>query len=151
MTNREGSAALRRDEADPAEPAGTAGVARGAPGPRVLLLDLEPALGGLVAEWLAALGIATVQAEAGSAESLRPASLAIVDVAFPRQEGARRLQALTGALPGLPVLALSPTFFAGVAGSASVARRLGVAEVLPTPVRRDDLIAAVRRLLPAGS
>ena len=121
------------------------------PSPRVLLLDLEPALGGLVAEWLAALGIATVAATAVSPESLRPAALAIVDVAFPRQDGAPRLQALTKALPGMPLLALSPTFFAGVAGSATVARRLGVAEVLPTPVRRDDLIAAVRRLLPSVS
>lgn len=114
---------------------------------RVLLLDLEPALGGLVAEWLAALGIATVVANAGAPERLHPAALAIVDIAFPRQGGAERLQALTRVLPGMPLLALSPTFFAGVAGSATVARRLGVAEVLPTPVRRDDLIAAVRRVL----
>ena len=119
--------------------------------PRVLLLDLEPALGGLVAEWLAGLGIATVATSAGSRESLEPAALAIVDVAFPRQGGAERLQALTRDLPGMPLLALSPAFFAGVAGSSSVARRLGVDEVLPTPVRRDDLIAAVRRLLAPGS
>jgi CheY-like chemotaxis protein len=118
---------------------------------RVLLLDLEPALGALIGEWLAELGIATLAASADAPDRLAPAALAVVDVAFPRQDGARRLQALARSLAGTPVLALSPTFFAGVAANGSVARRLGVAEVLPSPVRRDDLLAAVRRLLPAAS
>ena len=132
--------------AAPGEPDGAAAAAR-----RVLLLDLEPALGALLGEWLAEHGIATVAASADSPHRLVPAALAVVDVAFPRQDGARRLQALARSLPAMPVLALSPTFFAGVAASGSVAQRLGVAEVLPTPVRRDDLIAAVRRLVPAAS
>ena len=119
--------------------------------PRVLLIDIEPALGALVAEWLAERGLATVAANAESPERHAPAALAVVDVAFPRQDGARRLQALARSLPGTPVLALSPTFHAGVAANGSVAQRLGVAEVLATPVRRDDLIAAVRRLVPVAS
>ena len=57
-------------------------------------------------------------ATAGAPENLRPAALAIVDVAFPRQDGAERLQALARAVPGMPLLALSPTFFAGVAAAA---------------------------------
>jgi CheY-like chemotaxis protein len=134
-------AEARRPGAAPAAP----------PPPRVLLLDLEPMLGALLAEWLAGLGLATVAASANDPESLEPAALAVVDVAFPRQDGERRLRALAQSLHGTPLLALSPTFFAGVAANGSVAQRLGVAEVLPTPVRRDDLIAAVRRLVPVAA
>lgn len=144
MTNSFGSGSLVEGVAR-VDDAGRADVPR-----PVLLLGLEPALGALVAEWLAGHGIATVAANGDLPERLGPAALAIVDVAFPRQDGARRLQALAQSLPDTPVLALSPTFFAGVAASGSVARRLGVAEVLPTPVRRDDLLAAVRRLMPAA-
>jgi len=68
-------------------------------------------------------------------------------VPFPRQGGSGRLRGLAHDLPGTPILALSPTFFAGVTASGAVAHEIGVAGVLATPVRRDALVAAVRRLL----
>ena len=113
---------------------------------RALLVDFEPALATLIVEWLGAIGVdAFVQGRAGLDGDV--ADLVVVDIPYPRQEGAWRLRALGAALPATPILALSPAFFAGVAASGSVARELGVAGVLATPVCRDALVAAVRRLL----
>jgi hypothetical protein len=44
------------------------------------------------------------------------------------------------------VLALSATFHASVECTGELARSLGVAGVLPKPLRRETLIAAVRNL-----
>jgi DNA-binding NarL/FixJ family response regulator len=48
--------------------------------------------------------------------------------------------------PGIPILALSPTFFSNVSCGGNCARALGVAGVLPKPIARDALIAAIRDL-----
>lgn len=118
------------------------------PPPTVLLVDIEPGLAALLGEWLGEAGIAVL--------ALRDDELAAwpgridliaVDLPFPRQRGAARVQQLVEARPGTPLLALSPTFFAGVAARGEVARQLGVAAVLATPVGRVDWLAAVGRLL----
>jgi CheY-like chemotaxis protein len=118
------------------------------PPPCVLLVDIEPALAGLLAEWLHRAGIQACAARGTSADTLpRRAELLVTDIPFPRQGPSPRLQALALAWPGTPILALSPTFFAGVAAGGEVACTLGVAAVLATPVSREDWLAAVRRLL----
>ncbi len=111
-----------------------------------LLVDVEPSLAALIAEWLAEIGVDACS-DGAPPPGERAVALVVVDVPYPRREGARRLGAIAAALPDAPILALSPTFFAGVATSGSVARDLGAAGVLATPVRRDALVAAVRRLL----
>lgn len=118
----------------------------------ILVVGADAALAGLLAEWLAEHGEVVAQhiAEA-EAPSLR-ADLVVVDVAFPRLlagEG-RGLARLAAAHAGTPLIALSPTFFPGIARHGEVARRLGVAAVLPKPVPRQALLDAVRLLLPAA-
>jgi CheY-like chemotaxis protein len=114
----------------------------------VLLVDLEPALAGLLAEWLRQAGIEVCAARGAQASRLPcQAELLVTDIPFPRHGPSPRLQALALAWPGMPVLALSPTFFAGVAVGGEVARHLGVAAVLATPVTRDAWLATVQRLL----
>lgn len=116
--------------------------------PRVLLVDIEPALAGLLAEWLQQAGIGVRAARGADANALPcRAELLVIDIAFPRRGPTPRLQALALAWPGTPILALSATFFAGVAARGEVARRLGAAAVLATPVAREDWLAAVQRLL----
>ncbi len=121
------------------------------PPPCVLLVDLEPALATLLAEWLQQDGVAACVARGLRTEGLpRRPELLVTDIAFPRQGPTPRLQALGLAWPGTPILALSPTVFAGRTAGGETARRLGVAALLATPLAREDWLAAVRRLLPAA-
>lgn len=112
--------------------------------PTILVLDADPALLGLLREWLGDFGdVAT-----GPGGATADCDLVVVDVPYPRQGESNPLRHLAAAHPGRPVLALSPTFFAGIDAHGAVARSLGVAGVLPKPVTREALVAAVRRLLP---
>jgi CheY-like chemotaxis protein len=112
--------------------------------PTILVLDADPALLGLLREWLAELGpVATA-----NGDERVECDLVVVDVPFPRQGEASPLRRLAAAHPGTPVLAISPTFFAGIDAHGALAQSLGVAGVLPKPVKREALVAAVRRLLP---
>ena len=113
---------------------------------RILVVDDDPALIGLLEEWLAEH--ACVVASARSDHAARePFDLVLVDVPFPRQGGLALLQRIAGEHPGVPMLALSSTFFAGVECSGEVAHSLGVASVLPKPLAREALVSAVRKLL----
>ncbi len=57
------------------------------------------------------------------------------------------MQRVAAQYPGIRILALSPTFFSNVSCGGNCARALGVDGVLPKPVARDDLIAAIRDLM----
>jgi CheY-like chemotaxis protein len=113
--------------------------------PKILVMDADPALLGLLDEWMADLAEVT----SGRSESAEggDCDLLVVDVAFPRQGESNPLRRLAGRYPHTPVLALSSTFFHGIDAHGAVARSLGVAGVLPKPVGREALLAAVRRLL----
>ena len=107
---------------------------------RILLVDAEPALAAMVAEWLEPSGW---QVDT-SIDGARPA-LVIVDVPFPRQAN-DMLQRLSAAHAGTPIVVLSSTFFATVDRCGAVARQLGVAGVLPKPLQREALQLAVQQL-----
>ena len=110
------------------------------PSRRILLVDAEPALAAIVAEWLAADGWRVEGHDAGDG-----AALVIVDVPFPRQ-AADQLQRLGAVHAGTPILVLSSTFLGRIECCGVLARQLGVAGVLPKPLQRDALLAAVRQL-----
>jgi len=114
---------------------------------RIVVVDADPALFGLLATWLA--DDAEVVAHPGLAAlpAGERCDLLVVDVPFPRLAASNGLQRLAEMHPGTPVLALSPTFFGGIASQGAAARSLGVAAVLPKPVARDALLGAVRALL----
>lgn len=110
--------------------------------PCVLVLDADRATFGLVSEWLAADGWRVSEtAQPGVAPAL-----VLVDVPFPRHDGAQHLGRIAQAHPGAPLIALSPTFFGSVLCTGDCADALGVAGVLPKPVSREALIAGVRKL-----
>jgi CheY-like chemotaxis protein len=103
----------------PSEPAGTdfastavAPVAAPRARPVALLVDVEPTLATLIAEWLDDIGV-DARTEAPQRPQDRDVDLVVVDVPYPRREGAQRVRALAAALPQAPILALSSTFFAG--------------------------------------
>lgn len=115
---------------------------------RVLVIDADSALFGLIEEWLVALGYSVIAVSADNEFMAGAVDLVIIDIPFPRR-GRDQLQRIATDYPQTPILALSSTFFTGVENSSAVARALGVAGVLPKPVRHGALIAAVTKLAPA--
>lgn len=115
--------------------------------PRVLVVDADPALAALIGEWLAAAGCEVFVGAADDPGNRGAFDLILVDVPFPRQGSPGSLCRVMDTHPLTPVVALSSTFFAGVDGTGTVARALGVSSVLPMPVQRDALVGAVRRLV----
>jgi DNA-binding response OmpR family regulator len=108
---------------------------------RVLLVDADPALRGLIEEWLADEDWQLVEE--------RP-DLVLVDLPCPRENCAGVLKRVSNAHPQAPLIALSSSFFDGIESSGALARSLGVASVLPKPLARAALVSAVRRALQPG-
>lgn len=113
---------------------------------RVLVVDADPALLGLLEEWLSGQGLSVV-ADGTDEAAADGFDLAVVDVPFPRHGGLCRLRRVAESYPGVPILALSSNFFAGIASTGMAARTLGVAGALPKPLSREALLAAVGKLL----
>lgn len=114
--------------------------------PLIEVLDTDPATLALVREWLGGAGY-RVLGEAPRLSTQPPPALAIIDVPFTRHGAADLLRRIGESHPGVPVLALSPTFFSNVRCDGNCARALGVAGVLPKPVTRDALLGAVAQIL----
>jgi len=112
------------------------------PAPLIRVLDTDRATFDLLTEWLASAGYAVANLDGHGA-----AALLIVDVPFGRHGGRDVVKRASTQYPGTPILALSPTFFSNVECGGNCARSLGVDGVLPKPIGRDALIAAIRNLL----
>ena len=112
--------------------------------PLIRIIGVDRAMFDLLVEWLTSAGF--VVANAGADEPAQRAAIAIVDVPFTRHGGRDAVQRVAAQYPGIRILALSPTFFSNVRCGGNCARALGVDGVLPKPVARDDLIAAIRDL-----
>jgi CheY-like chemotaxis protein len=111
------------------------------PASRVLVLGADAATVGLLDEWLAADGWQVVtQAAPGTA-----LALAVIDVPFARDGCAEQARDVGRAHPDTPLLAMSATLFGSVMCNGDCARKLGVAGVLPKPLAREALRAAVHR------
>jgi CheY-like chemotaxis protein len=112
--------------------------------PLVRVIDPDRAAQELLQEWLRRAGYRVDDGTDGAAAVL------IVDVPFTRRGAPEQLRELARRHPGTPILALSPTLFSHVRCDGDCARALGVAAVLPKPVSREQLIAAVRDVLERG-
>jgi DNA-binding response OmpR family regulator len=108
----------------------------------VVLLEEDAQIRALLERWLSEAGYPFA---AGAAAT---ASLVIVNVADPRL-ATPMIEAVREEYDA-PILVLSARFRRGLAGSADVARRLGVKKVLPKPFTRKELLAAVRESLEGG-
>jgi DNA-binding response OmpR family regulator len=114
--------------------------------PLIRVANTDGAMFGLLREWLGTAGYEVLAARVGETTGTERALLVIVDVPFSRYGATEILQRVTQAHPNEPILALSATFFSNVHCGGACARRLGVAGVLPKPVAREALLAAVEAL-----
>ena len=110
-----------------------------------LVIADDPAFVELLAEWLGPAGWRVVNQQ-GDTRHVNP-DLLIVDVPFPRKRGLETIRAAVAPCPGVVVLAVSAEFLPGMVPRGSVARSLGVQAVLPKPVTRDELVAALSQLV----
>ena len=100
---------------------------------------------GLLTEWLSAAGYAVLgRSPNGSAG---PPDLVIVNLYMPRQAGVDAVRSVQQAHPGIPVIAISAQFRAGLDGSWWAARALGVRELIAKPFTRSDLLRAVQAVI----
>jgi CheY-like chemotaxis protein len=101
----------------------------------------------LLDEWLGGRGFEVF--DDANAAARNGFDLIVVDVPFPRHGGLDLLKRVTAEYPDAPTIAVSSSFFADVRCDGALARELGVAGVLPKPLRRDALFAAVDGLIDA--
>ena len=109
----------------------------------IVVAGADPALRGLLEEWLAEEGFRVIDDDPALV-----AHLVLVDLPLSKPAGATLVRELAARHPGKPLVALSSNFFAGVEANGAVALALGVNAVLPKPLARAALVGALRRLLP---
>jgi len=112
---------------------------------RILVVERDDQILGLLERWLIEAGYSVVVET--STRQLRAGGdgeaphLIIIDVAEPL--GADGIIASVRQVLASPILLLSARFRRGMGSSSSVARQLGVRNVLPKPFTRDELLSAV--------
>jgi len=117
---------------------------------RVLVVDDEPAVRGLVRRVLAGGGFEVVEAADGQ-EALRVAQqdvpdLVVLDWQMPGLSGPEVLTELARHYPEVPVILLTAALDRRHGGLAGI---FGAAEFIQKPFRPDALLATARRLLGA--
>jgi len=113
--------------------------------PCALVVDADAELLGLLEAWLEEHGYGVVAEDAAVATGT--VDFIVLDVPYARRDGLEQVRRVAVRYPGMPIIALSASFFSGIDCTGAVARSLGAASVLPKPLAREALIAAVRRVL----
>lgn len=118
---------------------------------RIVVVEPDDQILGLLERWLGEAGYAVI-AETSPRKLRRGgeggiAHLVIVDV--PEPLGANGIIESVRQVHAGPILLMSARFRRGMGSSSSVARQLGVRNVLPKPFTRDELLSAVGESLAA--
>jgi CheY-like chemotaxis protein len=121
---------------------------------RILVIEDDPILRELVADWLRAAGYRVGVAPDGAAgladaKAQRP-DLVVTDIHMPGVWGAAVILEVGHMYPGTPVIAVSG-HFEGRGLTSNDAIALGAARALAKPFKRKEMIGAVAELVgPAG-
>ena len=118
---------------------------------RILVIEDEPILRALLADWLLAAGYRVGLASEGrsgieDARAHRPA-LVVTDIHMPGMCGDEVISEVRRIYPGLPVIAISAHFGSTQGLSPREALALGAARTLKKPFRRSDMLGAVSELV----
>jgi two-component system response regulator FlrC len=120
-------------------------------GKRILVIEDDPILRDLLAEWLLAAGYHVgVAAEGASgiadAKAHRPA-LVVTDIRMPGTGGAAVISEVGRIYPGMPVIAISGHFRSDNGLTPEEAVALGAARTLAKPFKRKEMVGAVMELV----
>ncbi len=118
---------------------------------RIVIIEDDALMRSLLVEWLTAEGYAVGTDAGGEPDAGGAAALVILNLYMPRQVGTSRLDAARRAYPGVPIVAISGQFSAGVHCAGATARTLGVEGVIAKPCTREALLDAVRSLIATPS
>ncbi|MCX6624597.1 MAG: response regulator [Acidobacteria bacterium] len=114
----------------------------------VLVIDDDDGIRELIRVTLERAGYTVVDLADGTGVEAelarRPFDLVITDLVMPQREGLEIIQAVRRLYPELPVVATSGAFGGYF---LDVARKLGAEQILLKPLRPDELVGCVRRLL----
>lgn len=120
--------------------------------PLILVVEDDDAVAMMIQDYLSGHEYRTARAADGReavemVQGVRP-DLIVMDLMMPRLTGGEAATALRRdpLTEKIPIVAIS-----AVADVTSIAEMLPLDEVLPKPFDLDDLIAAIERLLPAGT
>jgi DNA-binding response OmpR family regulator len=112
---------------------------------RILIVEPDDLIGGLLERWLGEAGyIVIIQALRELSDAHiggEVPQLVIADV--PRPRSAEKIIRALREVYASPILVISARFRRGLGSSTDVARQLGVRGILPKPFTRGELLAAV--------
>ena len=114
---------------------------------RIVIIEDDPLMRSLLAEWLTAEGYGVESVAGDKAQPSPSVDLVIVDVYMPRWLGVERLRSARRAYPGVPIIASSGQFRAGLDCAGPAAQALGVERVMAKPFSREALLDAVRSVI----
>jgi two-component system response regulator FlrC len=119
--------------------------------PRILVIEDDPILRDLMADWLTAAGYRVeVAADGGAglaAAKAHPPALVVTDINMPGIGGAAVIAEITRAHPGTPIIAVSAHFRAERGFTVEDAKSLGATRTLAKPFCRKDMVGTVTDLL----
>ena len=120
---------------------------------RILLIDDDELLRGVLAKSLAHAGHTVIQAADGQqgVELARATAvdLVITDLIMPVQEGVETIMTLRRERPALPIVAIS----GGMSNSKlylEIAAKIGAKRILPKPFTPTELLAVIDEVLASG-
>ncbi len=118
----------------------------------VVVIEFDPLVRDLLAEWLEEAGLRVQHHSCGEPLplSLTEIHVVIVDIVNLRQGGRETVDRVRGVFPGIPLLGLSTQARDGLAADCDAAVALGLDMLLPKPCKRTTLLTAVRELVRGG-
>jgi DNA-binding response OmpR family regulator len=103
----------------------------------------------LLLEWLSEAGYSVCYGALCDAHRDSSADLVIVSVFMPKHAGAQWVREVQEAHPGIPLIAISGQFRAGLSAGGATAQSLGVRQVIAKPLIHRDLLEAVQAIIGA--
>ncbi len=120
--------------------------------PHVLIIDDEPQIRAMLRQMLERIGLTVSDAPDGKAalqlQQKNPADLIITDIIMPEKEGLETIIEMKRLCPGVKIIAMSGGGRNEPRDYLNLAKKLGAARTFAKPIAQNDLISAIRELLP---